>query len=300
MSAQEQFTYTRYLEWSVLFASIIGILVLSTQLEFVENLKPTTTAGKYVMIAGIIVMGFVALAAHELGHLLIGLKNGFQFELFVVRPFGWKRENGQVKRYWNTDLNYYGGVAATSPVGDSPDNAQKFAQVLLAGSIASVLFAALCFVAAYLIGRPGGVILYAGGMISMAIFFATTIPSRTGSFFTDRKRYQRLMRPGKARAVELAILKIMGQFTKDNSCQNIDKADIQTLISDNTPFLHFYGLFNLVCFELEHYGKVSSNTWQAYNDYTKTMSKQLVKVFEQEVEAVREKVAGDVEREPLS
>ena len=142
-------------------------------------------------------MIFVVLGVHEMGHLLIGLQQGFRFQLFVVGPLGIKREEERVKVYFNTNIGYYGGLAATTPVGDHPDNAKKFARILIAGPLASLLLALLFFGLAPLIGRPFGILFFIGSAISMAIFFATTIPSQTGMFFTDRKRYQRLITPGK-------------------------------------------------------------------------------------------------------
>ena len=41
---------------------------------------------------------FLAIAIHELGHLLAGLVQGFSFELFIVGPLGVKRdENRKIK-----------------------------------------------------------------------------------------------------------------------------------------------------------------------------------------------------------
>lgn len=281
--------YTKYLEWILMGVLLFGVLRLTKEFGFVENLKPETQQGKYLMMIGIVIIAFIVLAVHELGHLIAGLINGFRFELFVVGPLGFKRENDKVKLYLNKNLGYYGGVAATAPVDDSADNPKKFAKVLLAGPIASVLFAGVCFVMAYLAGKPLGMIFYAGGAISIAIFFATTVPSRTGMFFTDRKRYQRLVTPGKDQKVELAMLKIMGKFSKDGSFKNIDRADINVLVHDELPFVKFFGLFNLVCFQIENEGIVEEQTSKDYDDTSKKMSKNLVIAFNKEIERFKEK-----------
>ena len=85
--------YTKYLEWTLMIVLLFGILIISKELGFAENLKPDTSTGKYIMIIGIIFIAFIVLAVHELGHLIAGLINGFRFELFVVGPLGFKREN---------------------------------------------------------------------------------------------------------------------------------------------------------------------------------------------------------------
>ncbi len=240
-------------------------------------------------MVGIILMAFVVLAVHELGHLIVGLQQGFRFELFVVGPFGIKRENDKVKVYLNKNLGYYGGVAATSPINDSPENAKKFAKILLAGPVTSILFAIVSFLLAYLIGKPLGILFFSGGAISIAIFLATTVPSRTGMFFTDRKRYQRLSTPGKDQEVELAMLRIMGKFSNDNNYKNIDKNDIDILISDELPFIKFYGLFNLICMQLENNKVVEEEVLEQYETTSKEMSKSLIKVFNKEIEKYEKK-----------
>lgn len=274
---------------------LFGTLRLTKNWTLVENLKPSTTGEQYLMFAGIIVMSFTALAVHELGHLITGLLQGFRFELFVVGHLGIKREDDRIKIYLNKNLGYYGGVAATSPVGDDPKNALKLARVLLAGPLASLLFAGFCFLSAYWAGKPLGFSFYVGGVISIAIFFATTVPSRTGMFFTDRKRFQRLVLPGKDREVELAMLNILGKFAKDNSYKNIDRRDIDVLVADDLAFVKFMGYFNLICYQLEHDGVVDAEVEQQYQLVSKEMSTNMVLLFDREIEKYREKLALTVE-----
>ena len=288
--------YGKYLEWVLMIVMLFGILLISKEMDFVKDLKPKTSTGKYIMMVGIVIMGFIVLAVHELGHLVTGLANGFKFELFVVGPLGIKRENDKVKIYLNKELGYYGGVAATSPVDDHKDNAKKFARILLGGPIASVLFAIICIAIAYFAGRPFGILFFTGGLISIAIFFATTIPSRTGMFFTDRKRYQRLTSPGKDQQVELAIISIMGKFAKDNSYKNIDENDINVLVTDEYPFVRFFGLFNLICLQLETRGVIEEETSRDYDSLSKKMSKNLVNAFNKEIEKYKERMKMNLQK----
>jgi hypothetical protein len=281
--------YRQYLEWTLMIVLLFGLLKISKEIGFVDHLKPDTSSGKSIMMIGIVIMALIVLAVHELGHLIVGLWLGFRFELFIVGPLGIKRENDKVKVYLNKNLGYYGGVAATSPIHHDKENAKKFARILLAGPIASILFAIVCFAMAYLADKPLGIIFYVGGITSIAIFFTTTIPSRTGMFFTDRKRYQRLVNPGKDQEVELAMLNILGQFSKDNSYKNIDKKDINILVGDELPLVKFYGLFNLVCYQLEHTGFVDEETSRDYENHSQKISKNVVKAFNKEIENYKNK-----------
>lgn len=282
--------FTSFLEWTIMLVLLFGIVKISNLFGFGDQLKPDTRSGKILMMIGIFVMAFVVLAVHELGHLIVGLVNGFKFELFVIGPLGIKKENDKVKIYFNKNLGYYGGVAATSPVDDIKDNAKIFAKILLAGPIASILFAFFCFVISSLIGKPFGIIFYGGGIISIGIFLATTIPSRTGMFFTDRKRYQRLVTPGKDQLVELAMLKIIASYSKYESYKYFDENDIDLLVSDELPFIKFFGLYNRVCFELENNGVIGEKTSFDYEDHSKMMSKNLVVAFNKEIEKLKERL----------
>jgi len=138
---------------------------------------------KIIEIFGVLMMVLISFGVHELGHLVTGLMQGFKFELFVIGPLGIKRENNRIKIYLNKNLQYYGGIAVTTPINDSPDNGNKFARLILAGPIASLVFAVICG-AFFLIDKTiFQKIITAGIFISSGIFIATTLPSKTGVFF---------------------------------------------------------------------------------------------------------------------
>ena len=122
------------------------------------------------------------------------------------------------------------------------------------------------------------------GITSIGIFLATTIPSKTGMFFTDRKRYQRLVTPGKARAIEIATLSIMGNYAKDNSYKNVKKEEIELLIGDEEDMTNYFGLFNMMCWQLEHNGEVDDVLNEQYENASKSVSKSLAKAFRIEID----------------
>jgi len=276
--------FIKYFEWIVLVVIVFFLTKYTVELSSLDDLKPVTRAEKIIFIVGILIITFIVLAVHELGHLLTGLFNGFRFELFVVGPLGIKRESDKIKVFLNKNLGYYGGVAATTPVNNEEKNAQKFAWILLAGPISSIIFAFLCFIIAFSIGKPLGMVFILGGVMSFGIFLATTVPSRTGMFFTDRKRFQRLIYPGKDREVELAMLRILGTFTMDNSYKNIALQDIELMVSDDYPMITYFGLFNLICYQLENKGIMEEKVMDKYKTVSKGMSRHLVKAFDKEIE----------------
>ncbi|MHA7057930.1 site-2 protease family protein [Aquimarina sp. M1] len=275
---------SRYILYGAIFFISLIISLLVKKNNLVSNIILDTPPEKYMLVIGTILVSFIVLGVHELGHLIIGLVQGFKFQLFVVGPLGIRQENDKTTLYFNKNLAYYGGVAATTPKDNHPDNAKKFANVLLAGPIASILFSIVLFCIGYYAGNPLQSIFYTGGAASVGIFFATTIPSKTGAFFTDRKRYQRLTQSGKDQEVELAILRILGNYAKDNSYKNVSENDIGILVSDDIPFIHFFGLSTLICFQLENKGSVEERVLESYTNYSENMPKSIVKAFDKEIE----------------
>ena len=77
-------------------------------------------------------------------------------------------------------------------------------------------------------------------MASFGIFLATTVPSKMGLFFSDRKRFQRLTSKGYEREIELIVLRVIGVFGRDTSYLNVDENDIDKMIADeNYQFLAY-------------------------------------------------------------
>ena len=205
-----------YIELLVLALLIVLNVWLLFKLGSLQEIKPDPKPHFLVTIGGIIAMMFVVLGVHELGHLVAGLSQGFELTQFVVGPLGIKKEEGKTKVYLNTNLGLAGGIAGTAPLTASPTNGDKMRRVVIAGPMMSLVFSAICLSLAWQVGNYPGFplrfFLVASGIASLMIFLATTVPSKTGPFFTDRKRYQRMIFPGKAQDVEMATLQIWGSF----------------------------------------------------------------------------------------
>lgn len=100
----------------------------------------------------------------------------------------------------------YGGVAATTPTENTSDIAKIFGRILIAGPLISLSFSIICGLLAYLANLTFEFFFFISSVLHFGIFLATTIPSKSGFFFTDRKRWQRLNSNGQERESELAIL----------------------------------------------------------------------------------------------
>jgi len=162
-----------------------------------DNIIPTKEDFRWYQIFYFVLLYLLVVAVHELGHLLTGMVLGYEFNIYVVGPLGIRRkEDRSIKPYFNKDLSSYGGLAATFPKPGRDFSAEDFAKIVIAGPIISILIALVCFAFGNLSSQPAQFFIFYTGFISLFIFFATTIPSRTGVFYTDRKRYQRLKRKG--------------------------------------------------------------------------------------------------------
>jgi hypothetical protein len=282
--------YLKYFGFALAIILFFILIKLSNVIEFAKNTKVETQEDKIILIVGVIIIMHFVLLIHELGHVIMGLLQGFRFELLVVGLLGIKREEEKIKIYLNKNFGYYGGLGLTVPKDDSSDNLRKFANVILAGPIASIVFAVICFFVVNYLANPYGVIVFAAGLASFGIFLATTIPSRSGMFYTDRKRYQRLIKAGKDQKVELAMLTILGSYVKNQSYKDIKKEVFDVLITDNDSFVKHYGLFNLICWQIEHEGAIEDKVKEEYNEISKKLNKNMVKSYKDEIQKYSDKI----------
>jgi hypothetical protein len=82
----------------------------------------------------------------------------------------------------------------------------------------------------------------------------TTVPSKTGVFFTDRKRFQRLMDKGQTGDVELALLQTINQYVIDNAYQNVSLDNVAIIKTDADRFVRFWGDY----FEYQYYRQLQN------------------------------------------
>ena len=237
-----------------LIGLVLGVGIMSAAIylipkETAEKVFPDSKIESVIFFISVFVCPFFAIFLHELGHLIAGLVHGFKIQLFVVAFFGMKREDDKVKIYFNKDLNYFGGVAATSPQKITNELKRQFAQILIAGPLFSLIFGLLfilIFVYTDTIFNSSFAII---GIISIGLFFATTLPEKSGIFFTDRKRMQRLFDRGLIGEIEKSYIETTSQLLIDNHYKNISIEKLKLIQSDTEPIVQFWGHY----FEFKHY-----------------------------------------------
>ncbi|MBK9338328.1 MAG: hypothetical protein IPM98_18010 [Lewinellaceae bacterium] len=113
---------------------VVGAICGYAGMQFGKNMGSFAPMDGPVQKTATIAVAFFAiwfaLAFHELAHLVTGLGQGFRFQLYVAGFLGIRRdpETERITPYWNTDMQLFGGVAATLPQEDSPDLIKRFAQ----------------------------------------------------------------------------------------------------------------------------------------------------------------------------
>ncbi len=222
--------------------------------ESINKLFPNSPLETVVFFSSVFLCPFIAILLHELGHLFAGLIQGFQLQLFVVAFLGIKREDDKVKFYFNKELQFFGGIAATSPRKVTNNLKKQFAYILIAGPLFSLIFGALFLLLFSITDSIFNSSLGITGIISSGLFLATTLPSKSGVFFTDRKRMQRLLDKGRIGDIEYSFLKTTSQLLIDSHYKNISLEDLKMIQSDEEPIIQFWGHY----YEFKHFEEIGN------------------------------------------
>lgn len=240
-----------------LIGFFLGIVIMLTAYFLIPKatiikLLPDSSLETFVFFSSVILGPFLAIFIHELGHLLTGITQGFKLQLFVVGFFGVKRVNNKISFYLNKELQYFGGIAATSPQTISNNLKKQFAYILIAGPIFSLIFGILLLILFNITDSIFNSSFGITGVISIGLFFATTLPEKSGEFFTDRKRMQRLLDKGKTGEIEYSFLKTASQLLIDAHFKNISLEDVKKIQTDEDPSVQFWGYY----YEFKHYEEI--------------------------------------------
>lgn len=217
--------------------------------ESLLKILPNSSLETTIFIGSIVLCPFIAIFIHELGHLLAGLIQGFKLQLFVVAFLGIKRVDDKIEFYFNKELQFFGGIAATSPLQISKNLKKQFAFILIAGPLFSLIFGILLILLFNLTDSVFNSSIGITGVISIGLFFATTLPNKSGVFFTDRKRMQRLLDNGRTGEIESSFIKASSQLLIDSHYKNISMEDLKMIQSDEEPNIQFWGHY----YEFKHF-----------------------------------------------
>jgi len=190
----------------------------------------------------------LCVAVHEFGHLVGGWSTGGRFLLWMAGPLKVQRTPSGIKVGFNRSLNLFGGLAACPPIDPTLVSAARFAVVVLAGPMASLVLAAglLGF------GRhaeTAGLLregvwplvqhaLMMTGFFSLLICGCTLFPASVAGLRTDGLRAYVLLRGGPRAAQETAMLSFISLSLGGVRPRDYPQAFIQgaTVLKDHSLF----------------------------------------------------------------
>ena len=191
-----------------------------------DTLAPEGAGQKALFIALAFFAIWLAIALHELGHLLAGLLQGFRLALYTAGFLGVRGTEKGAKMFFNSDINLLGGLAATFPeqVSSGPELRRKFAWIVAAGPLASLAAGVIGIAGGWLLLQQahtpatlaemaGMALLFVTGFMSALLFLVTSLPLPSRGFMTDGARFLSLMNGGEKGLREeagLAVIALMG------------------------------------------------------------------------------------------
>jgi Peptidase family M50 len=194
---------------------------------------------------------FLALGMHEMGHFLAGWAQGFRFDLFVLGFLWIKRtDSGKIVCYFNLDWQTFGGMVSMSPLKDSPDMTVRMARMVLAGPLFSGVLGLLCLGLCWFLPPNLFFLSFCLGLFSFAVLIVTTLPSRTGGFYTDRKRYQRLTGKGPEAEIEQAVARANALKMSGASLKEMPEEELAKITHDKSPIFRLLGYVYLYEYHL--------------------------------------------------
>lgn len=187
---------------------------------------------------------FVAGAVHESAHLVVGLINGWKFQIFQIGPFLWEREGIEAPIRFSLcgNISRWGGLAASCPAQKSQNNIKVWSKVLIAGPLSSIIFGVIFLTLYHFLKKD---IFLMTGLVCLAMGLVTIlpIPVKTGITYNDGKRYKRLVSGGRDAAEEIALLNITVDSTFDEKTFKPEPEDIKVLCESDDELFRYFGYY---------------------------------------------------------
>lgn len=211
------------------FGALVGLAVAGVgggrALAVLDRVEPDGSGA--LLLLSLPLALFLAIGAHEGGHLLGGRFAGFRAYFLLVGPLRLERTGGGWRAGVNGRLSTWGGLAAAAP-SHGRRLRHRMALYVAGGPGASLLLGVLCLIAALALHSSdvGGLARSEGsvslsvalsflflavlGVASLLLGFVTLIPGRSGGMYTDGGRLLRLIRGGPELEGEMALIVING------------------------------------------------------------------------------------------
>lgn len=179
-----------------------------------------------VVIVLFLILIYLAILLHELGHLFYGILHGFKFRMICVGPIGVREVNGRCKLYFEPNINYWGGISLSSPQEEKESDMKVYTNMIIAGPIIS----AFTFFLSALVGLMiKNFILLMFALLCLGIFISTAIPLETELFYTDGYRYKILKKNDNRAKEEYSVIRINFNIAINKCYKYINTDDLTIL-----------------------------------------------------------------------
>jgi hypothetical protein len=196
-----------------------------------------------IYIISAILCYLISGIVHELGHIIVGLANGWKFSLLVIGPLGIKAdEKGKINIYLEKQFVLWGGVGCTIPKNANTDNIKIWSHVLLGGPLASIVMG-IIFLPIGIITQNIVLLLLGAMSLGMGIICILPLPLKTGITYSDGARWSRLRKEGQEADEEIALFKLMENEITGGNFLGIDLKSIETLIKSKELEIQYYGYY---------------------------------------------------------
>jgi hypothetical protein len=165
------------------------------------------------LVAVALLMAYVGVVVHELGHVLGGVAARFRFHLYVAGPLRIERDEatGRLSVGFNRVVSLAGGIVAMLPT-DTHDLRRRFALVIAGGPLASFALALAAWAPLALdasLPPLADIVLGITALMSAGLGIVSIIPMNGGGFTSDGGRLLRLVRGGPVAERESAMLPLI-------------------------------------------------------------------------------------------
>ncbi len=176
-----------------------------------------------------------AVAMHEAGHLLMGVRTGMTPVLYVVGPLRVSRDGGRMRPGFNSNFATWGGLAASVP-HDVERFSERMSAVVAGGPLASFALALVCGAIVVLSGGAAPPLVGMTALLSAAIGVATLVPSTAGGFMSDGAQLLAFRRGDAKMELRGLLLALAGAGMAGMRPRELDRALIERgLALEGTP-----------------------------------------------------------------
>jgi hypothetical protein len=178
-----------------------------------DELRAAFGAWTGVVLVGVAIAAmWLAILAHEVGHLVGGALARFRFHLLVAGPLRVERDDDRIRVRLNRDLSLYGGIAGSLPTGTHALSRRLGLMVAGGPAVSLLLAGAAALMGGPLAASPALLKSMLGMMmiISGGLGVVTLIPMRFSGFASDGARLLRLALGGPQARREAAMLSLIG------------------------------------------------------------------------------------------